>query len=158
GRTVDQGSTRGHHLFAAPDQGRPALGAVLYGLADQDLGQLLLRAGNGDGEPVEQALLGALDKILGQVAPGKGGRGAGERCSDGNGLHGASSGSGGKVSTGEQCIVHHRSRMARSGRRPPSTRPSIDIWRQGIANCNAPVTTPPGGGGQWPRSRKSPPA
>ena len=70
GRAVDQGGGGRQDLLGATDQRRRALGAVLERLADQDVGQFLLRAGNGDGEPVEQALLGALDEVVGQVAPG----------------------------------------------------------------------------------------
>ena len=90
GRAVDQGGGGRQDLLAAADQGRRTLGAVLDRFADQDVGQVLLRAGNGDGEPVEQALLGALDQVVGEIAPGESGGAAGDFGGDGNGGHGGS--------------------------------------------------------------------
>jgi hypothetical protein len=68
-RAVDQRGGRGQRRFAAADETRGALGAVFHRLADQDVGQLFLGARNGDGEPVQQALLGAFDEVRGQVVP-----------------------------------------------------------------------------------------
>ena len=89
GGAVDQGGGGRQDLLGTPDQRCRTFGAVLERLADQDVGQFLLRPGNGDGEPVEQALLGALDQVVGQVAPGESGGAAGDFGGDGNGGHAA---------------------------------------------------------------------
>src|SRR5206468_434631 len=84
--------------------------------ADQNVGQFLLRAGDGDGEPVKQALLGAFDKIVRQVAPSERGGTTGEFGSDGNGLHALSSSDPPRGVSGRgMAIVYRRCRMA-SGR------------------------------------------
>src|SRR5260221_8444695 len=106
GGTVDQRRGRGQDLFAAPGQGGGTPGAILERLAHQDVGQLLLRPGHGDGEPVEQALLGALDQIVRQVAPGQDGGATGDFGGDGNGGHAASFDDVAKVSATGSGVVH----------------------------------------------------
>ena len=110
GGAVDQGGGGRQDLLGAADQGRRSLGAVLERLADQDVGQFLLRPGNGDGEPVEQALLGALDQVVGQVAPGESGGAAGDFGGDGNGGHAASCDDAAKVSATGRRLVYVRGR------------------------------------------------
>jgi hypothetical protein len=88
--TVDQGRGRRQHFLISTDQRGLPLGAVVQRLAHQDVGQLLLRAGHGDGEPVEQALLGALDQVFRQIVPGQDGGATGDFGGDGDGGHGAS--------------------------------------------------------------------
>ena len=84
GGAVDQGRGRGQHGLGAADESRGTLGAIFQRLGDQDAGQLLLCTGHGDGKPVEQALLGALDQIVRQVLPGKGGGALGDFGRDRN--------------------------------------------------------------------------
>src|SRR5260370_41975174 len=126
GRTVDQGGRRRQYLLAASNQGRRPPGAIVDRLSDQNIGQLLLRAGNSDSEPVKQALFGALDQVVGQVAPGEGGGAAGDFGGDGNGLHAASSKPSLKVSDTIPRVFHGRAaapcRTPAGGRRRPPRR------------------------------------
>jgi hypothetical protein len=118
-RAIDEGSRGGQDLFTTTDQRRGPFGTVVLRLAHQDVGQFLLCAGDGDGEPVEQALLGALDEIVRQIAPGEGGSATGKFGGDGNGLHAASCDHPTKVSDTSRRIVHRRCRMVE---RTPTSR------------------------------------
>ena len=82
GGTVDQGRRRRQHFLGSSDKRGGPRGAVFQRFAYKDFSQFLLRAGDGHGEPVEQALLGALDEVVGQIAPGEVGGTSGNFRSD----------------------------------------------------------------------------